>query len=118
MVDSEGLFEYFVTNKMITNGVVLHTRVENWVCTQVHCSQIVIVDGGCVKEGDGDFLEDMLNPIELCSGGGNNPIFSLSGGASNSVLLFRALTDRVGTYKDYVGRGRGMSINVVCPVCI
>ena len=50
---------------MIINGDSLHTSVKDWVCTQVHCPQIVTVDGGCVREGNGEFLKDMLDPIEF-----------------------------------------------------
>ena len=57
----------------------------------------------------------MLDPIEFYSGGGNNPIFSLSGVANNSVFLFCALTNWVGTK---ISRGRGMSIKVSSLVCI
>ena len=60
----------------------------------------------------------MLDPIEFCSGGGNNLVFSLSGGADNSVFLFHVTTDRVGTQKDYVGLGKGTSIKVPSLVCI
>ena len=39
----------------------------------------------------------MLDPIEFYNDGGNSSTFSLSRGASNSVLIFPDLIDKVST---------------------
>ena len=48
-----------------------------------------------MRKGDGEFLKEMLNPIELRSSGCNSLVFSLSGGMSNGVLLIHAPIDGI-----------------------
>ena len=69
---------------------MFHEGVEHRISAQIGSSDIIII---YYRSGvDVEFLEQICDPIEFCSGSGDITVFSFSYISCNCLLLFRTPT--------------------------
>lgn len=107
-----------ILNKVKIYCNMLHSRVKNWIGTELCGTNIIIVNDRTTRKCNTEINEKITNEIKFSNNIGNRSILCLSRRPSHSLLLFRTPGYLIFTQINNMSIGGAKSIIVPSPVSV